>query len=198
MDYENMQKKEIETIKKHQLVLSLSDADVERLCEKTAAVGITPETLLENFIGDLVDGTYSNGSDERMYAEQWFERCWFSLFAEKTFVCYLAQEGMLEEVINSMETVELLEEETEDLDVYRQEVEAAREVIRQEWESFLKWKNPDTEAGTLEEELLKLKEWQEHRHVIELEYERREEAESLREEQLQDAERESCGIKKVR
>ena len=28
----------------------------------------------ENFVGDLVGGTYSNGSDERDYADQWFER----------------------------------------------------------------------------------------------------------------------------
>ena len=33
--------------------------------------------LIENFAGDLVGGTYSNGSDERDYADQWFERCWF-------------------------------------------------------------------------------------------------------------------------
>ena len=29
--------------------------------------------LIENFAGDLVGGTYSNGSDERDYADQWFE-----------------------------------------------------------------------------------------------------------------------------
>lgn len=47
--------------------MNLSDADVRRLAEKSGEGGLTISELLENFIGDLVDGTYSNGSDERMY-----------------------------------------------------------------------------------------------------------------------------------
>ena len=31
-------------------------------------------------------GTYSNGSDERDYADQWFERCWFGMFPEPTLL----------------------------------------------------------------------------------------------------------------
>lgn len=49
---------------------------------------MTVSELLENFIGDLVAGTYSNGSDERMYAEQWAERCWFALDPEKNLIHY--------------------------------------------------------------------------------------------------------------
>ena len=37
------------------------------------------EKRMESFVGDLVGGTYSNGSDERDYADQWFERCWFGM-----------------------------------------------------------------------------------------------------------------------
>ena len=55
--------------------MNLSDADVRRLAEKSGEGGLAISELLENFIGDLVDGTYSNGSDERMYAEQWYQRC---------------------------------------------------------------------------------------------------------------------------
>ena len=36
--------------------------------------------------GSDLCGTYSNGSDERMYAEQWFERCWFGMFPEHTLL----------------------------------------------------------------------------------------------------------------
>lgn len=64
------QQEEIETIRSRTIEVKLSDADVKRISEKAAAHGLTVGELIENFIGDLVCGTYSNGSDERMYAEQ--------------------------------------------------------------------------------------------------------------------------------
>ena len=63
-DYSS-QREEIETIKPRTITVNLSDADVRRLAEKSGEGGLTISELLENFIGDLVDGTYSNGSDER-------------------------------------------------------------------------------------------------------------------------------------
>lgn len=80
------QQEEIETIRSRTIEVKLSDADVKRISEKAAAHGLTVGELIENFIGDLVCGTYSNGSDERMYAEQWFERCWFGMFPDLTFL----------------------------------------------------------------------------------------------------------------
>jgi hypothetical protein len=64
------QEEEIKTIKQREVQLQLSDADCKRILEKAAMVGMTVGELLENFIGDLVGGTYSNGSDERMFARQ--------------------------------------------------------------------------------------------------------------------------------
>ena len=85
------QQKEIETIKPRAYSLNLSDADVKRIAKKAGAYGLTVSELLENFIGDLVAGTYSNGSDERIYADRWAERCWFSLDPEKNLVQYLCE-----------------------------------------------------------------------------------------------------------
>lgn len=82
------QQKEIETIKSRTYNLNLSDADVKRIAKTAGSYGLTVSELLENFIGDLVAGTYSNGSDERMYAEQWAERCWFALDPEKNLIHY--------------------------------------------------------------------------------------------------------------
>lgn len=76
--YQRNQEEEIQTIRKRTYELELSDADVLRLKYKAEEGKLTPEELLQNFVGDLVDGTYSNGSDERMRAQDWFERCWFS------------------------------------------------------------------------------------------------------------------------
>lgn len=58
------QQEEIETIRSRTIEVKLSDADVKRISEKAAAHGLTVGELIENFIGDLVCGTYSNGSDE--------------------------------------------------------------------------------------------------------------------------------------
>ena len=97
------QQEEIETIRSRTIEVKLSDADVKRISEKAAAHGLTVGELIENFIGDLVCGTYSNGSDERMYAEQWFERCWFGMFPDLTFLRYLIEWGGLDEVIGAWE-----------------------------------------------------------------------------------------------
>jgi len=72
-------KQEAETVRERIYKIRLSDADVERLAKRALSYNLSPAELLENFIGDLVDGTYTNGSDERMYADQWAERCWFAL-----------------------------------------------------------------------------------------------------------------------
>ncbi|MBA4698517.1 MAG: hypothetical protein H2212_03705 [Ruminococcus sp.] len=99
------QETEIKTIEPRKLTLDLSDADVERIKEKAGAVGFTVGKLLENFIGDLVGGTYSNGSDERDLAQDWFDRCWFGMFPEKTFQSFLIGEGLLEEALLKWENI---------------------------------------------------------------------------------------------
>ena len=100
-DYSS-QREEIETIKPRTITVNLSDADVRRLAEKSGEGGLTISELLENFIGDLVDGTYSNGSDERMYAEQ----CWFAMFSDDTFLKFLLLWGDLDAYIDLMDELE--------------------------------------------------------------------------------------------
>ena len=54
---------EKKTIRPRKIEINLSDADITRIYEKAGKHGITVEELIENFIGDLVDGTHYNGSD---------------------------------------------------------------------------------------------------------------------------------------
>lgn len=98
-DYSN-QKAEIATIKKRNISISLSDADCERLAIKAGTVGLTVDELLSNFIGDLVDGTYSNGSDERMLADEWYNRCSFSFCPEVTLLNFLLSSGSSRDIDN--------------------------------------------------------------------------------------------------
>lgn len=84
--------REIETIKERTIKLKLSDADCDRILKKAGEHSLTVAELIENFIGDLVDGTYSNGSDERMMAQDWFDRCYFGMFPEDTLLRHLLEE----------------------------------------------------------------------------------------------------------
>ena len=66
MSWGEEQQKEIETIRERKITVKLSDADCDRLARKCGKHGLTIGELIENFVGDLVGGTYSNGSDEKV------------------------------------------------------------------------------------------------------------------------------------
>ena len=82
MSYGEQQKKEIETITERTITVKLTDTDCEKLVHICGEHNLTVGQLIGNFIGDLVCGTHSNGSDERDLAEQWFKCCWFGMFPE--------------------------------------------------------------------------------------------------------------------
>lgn len=92
--------KEAETIRERTFKIELSDADVDRLAMKAAVAGMSMGELLASFVGDLVCGTRSNGSDERMYAERWFDRCGYPHFPVND-IARLAGMDMLEEMVES-------------------------------------------------------------------------------------------------
>lgn len=57
----DQQREEMKTVKERSFTLRLSDEDVQLLFEKSAMAGMAPGELLENFVGDLVYGTWCNG-----------------------------------------------------------------------------------------------------------------------------------------
>ncbi len=58
MSWGEEQQKEIETIRERKITVKLSDADCDRLARKCGEHGLTIGELIENFVGDLVGGTY--------------------------------------------------------------------------------------------------------------------------------------------
>ena len=74
MSWGEEQKKEIETIRERKITVKLSDADCDRLARKCGEHGLTIGELIENFVGDLVGGTYSNGSDESGHCSEYEEQ----------------------------------------------------------------------------------------------------------------------------
>lgn len=164
------QQREIETIKPRTFHLNLSDADVERIFEKAGQGGITPERLLQNFIGDLVDGTYSNGSDERMFANKWFDRCWFGTGNAETFLAYLLYFGYdVEDLVVYYQEMEYLKTEEGRAEFERTEVgEAAREKEIAFFQNYIdecydEYKAMYPYAESLEEEMKTILDWQQRK-----------------------------------
>ena len=168
-DYSS-QKNEIETIKPRTITVNLSDADVKRLAEKSGEGGLTISELLENFIGDLVDGTYSNGSDERMYAEQWYQRCWFAMFSDDTFLKFLLLWGDLDDYIDLMDELESNKKEmaemtadaeeysAEERDELQEYINELQKEIDYYWGKFLERKR-QKESYVFEKEIENIMAW---------------------------------------
>lgn len=57
--------------------VKIDDEELEELEGLLERYDMTPKELLQGFIGDLIDGKYSNGSDERMLAEEYFNRAYW-------------------------------------------------------------------------------------------------------------------------
>lgn len=90
------------TKKDRVFVLQLNDRDYWEIAERAAVAGMSVEQLMQHFIGDLVDGADTSGSDEHMLANDWFERCGFWK-AEEGAVAKLAWEGggLLREMVHA-------------------------------------------------------------------------------------------------
>lgn len=144
MSYGEEQKKEIATIKERTIKLQLSDADCDRIAEKAGKAGLTVAELLQNFIGDLVGGTYSNGSDERDYADRWFDRCWFGMFPENTLLRHLLEWGYdVDDFVSAWEEKKYAEEHPEEFEEERADfVEGERFWFEEEVEYGMEdWKS---------------------------------------------------------
>ena len=141
MKKENEQEMEVKTIRKRKLVLELSDADVDRVRRKAGAAGLTVAELIENFIGDLVKGTYHNRWDAGISAEEWFSRCWFGISPDKTFLRYLTDEvDLLDEFITQ---TEFLEDDRNDILHTKRELEEGHPIDEDGkaygWDTIVHW-----------------------------------------------------------
>lgn len=83
--------------------LEVLEKDLEEISQKCGLHGITVKELLENFIRDLTWSDARNGSDECERVNSWFERCWFGMFPEETFLKYLIESGQAEDFSETYE-----------------------------------------------------------------------------------------------
>lgn len=169
----SQQEREIETIKEREIKIKLSDADCERISKLCGEHGISVANLLENFIGDLVGGTYSNGSDERDFARRWFDRCWFGMFPETTLLNFLLNDWrygadtifeLMEDIEDGKKELEYLEQHPEEagdgeIDAWRIDIKAWQDDLEEIKAEFLE-ESPDADW---EKELENAKKWLEEK-----------------------------------
>lgn len=147
------------------LTIRLPDDDIEALCRKAGSVDLTVGELLENFISDLVGGSRTNGSDERMLAHQWFDRCWFSMVQEMTFLSYLIAYGQLDEAMaywNDLEGYKeqenLDEDDKADLAYCREELTKLFKEYKEEF--------PESTESSLDKAMGKVEKWCQEREEL--------------------------------
>ncbi|MCI7130104.1 MAG: hypothetical protein MSA09_06050 [Lachnospiraceae bacterium] len=120
-----MGKNETEITKERNITVKLSDTDCKALVEKCGQYGLTVGELLENFIGDLVGSSHSYGSNERMYASQWFAQSSFGMFPEPTLLNHLLSWGHdPEDYLDAMDGLKEAEKEKEYAIVHPEEYDA--------------------------------------------------------------------------
>ena len=82
MAEENLLYSKGEPLKKHRFTLKLTDSTYEKFKILLKDDKTTVAEVLEGFINDLVCGSYTRGSDERMLAYQYYERCGYPYYDE--------------------------------------------------------------------------------------------------------------------
>lgn len=117
--------------------LNLSEDEVTRLKIKAAQGGMSVSELLTSFANDLICGSQTNGSDERMYANDWYDRCGFTL-GENSFLSALATDHVVDQYLETWDSLKsareaYAEEEDEeiragilaDIEAYEAELKSA-------------------------------------------------------------------------
>ncbi|MEF2794699.1 MAG: hypothetical protein U0N62_04410 [Hydrogeniiclostridium sp.] len=169
-----MYNKQREIIPTRQLEIKLSEEDVRKITSKAGEHGMTVAELIEHFIGDLVDGTYTSGSDERACADYWLERCGFGRFSD-TFLQYLFENQILDDVLEEWDDIEDAQKEISYYAEHPEEAEPgelgeiqeclqeSKEQLDEYWNSYTQQKTGYSAFNTFDEEMKKVLEWREER-----------------------------------
>ena len=100
--------------KKRAFTLELTDEDTAEFIRKCYQDGTTPAEVLEGFINDLIAGSRTRGSDERMYSQQYYERCGYGFFFPgeyRTFTQWILEECRIDGIREALDDVKTFEEE---------------------------------------------------------------------------------------
>lgn len=150
------QQEEIKTIAPRTITVNLSDADCLRLAALAGKCDTTVSNIIEEFIGNLVNGTYSSGSDERHLAQEYFERTGTSWMYEPNFITWTldnSYEELLEDfiaiIIDLMDCYEAVnnpDSTADEISRYKDDLEAIFPVFKEEYYNPYKEAVKDAES----------------------------------------------------
>lgn len=164
-------------LKKRSIQINLSDQDLEKVLDLCGRHQLTIGNLVSHFLSDLVYGdSYLSGSDERDYANRYYDRTCAGRFAEKTILSYLLSEECDPETefLNYLDNIERLKKEKEHLEKYPEEaLEGELEDIIEELEGtqeaidyrISEWKKHGGE-GDLPKEIELIQKWVDERNEL--------------------------------
>ena len=124
--------------------INLSNTDCDLLAELCGKYGLTIESVFENLAEDLVDGDYSNGSDERFQITSWFNLCFEYSHEEsqKTLLYYLLDQYDVREFLYLIDAIAKAERALEDYKTNAAQYDPkATELLKKEIQDNLRyWK----------------------------------------------------------
>lgn len=101
---ENIMYSKGEPLQERTFTVELTEDTFTRFIEMVYRDGTTPAEVLEGFINDLVCGSHTRGSDERMYASQYYKRCMYGDFDPLTFCRFILRDyGSIDVIRDSLE-----------------------------------------------------------------------------------------------
>lgn len=112
--------------------INLSDEECKDLAALAGKKGVTVSELLQYFISDLTDSARSNGSDEREFARQYYDRCFNVPFPEieNTLLKYLLDYNYSpEEYLDIWDNIKTAQEEKEYLRDHPEEANEEAEYL---------------------------------------------------------------------
>ena len=130
----------------YKLVLDVSDEAMTDFFNMAYRDGTTPAEILEGFINDLVCSRNSNGSDERDFAERYYDRVGYGRMMPLTFCQWLLRDDSLSAVAEAMDDIQDFTEEIDYLKEHPDEadsgeledLEAERQDSREQIEDYYK------------------------------------------------------------
>lgn len=93
------------------LDIELTAEDKRKLFEAAYTAGVTPKDLIAGFIGDLVAGEDTGGSDERDLATQWLARRYMPEASLREYLPWALYYSRMEEICDGLTTKEEAEKE---------------------------------------------------------------------------------------
>ena len=127
--------------------VKLTDDDVNEIALVAARNGVTVSDLISGFICDLVDGSRTNGSDERRLANEYLDRCGYS-WGAGTFLTSLIDSGFLDTILEAIDDVQAFKDSDDpESQLYFNEAEAEIMAYYESYKEVYKDKAEPLEKG---------------------------------------------------